>query len=52
MQPVLVDLFDDVSMQYQKELLEMQHDELVRALFSIKGAMTRLSDETETKYPN
>ena len=51
MQPVLVDL-SDASMQYQEELSKIQNDELVKTLFNLKGAMTWLCDETETKYPN
>ncbi|GFW90722.1 uncharacterized protein TNCV_2417191 [Trichonephila clavipes] len=50
-QPVLVDR-SDILMQYQEELLEMQNDESVKTLFNIKGALTRLCDETETKYPH
>lgn len=51
MQPMLVNV-TDVSMQYQEELSEMQNDESVKTLFSIKGAMAWLCHETEVKYPN
>ena len=50
MQPMLEDL-SDVSMQYQEELSELQN-ELVKTLFSIKGVMAWLCDETQTKFPN
>ena len=51
MQPMLVDI-SDVSMQYLEELSEMQNDESVKTLFNIKGVMSWLCDETETKYPH
>ena len=51
MQPMLVDL-SDVSMQYQKELSELQNDRLVKTLFSVKGVMAWLCDKTQTKFPN
>lgn len=50
-QPVLVNLCD-VSVQYQKELAELQNDESVKALFNMKGVTAWLCDETEVKYPN
>ncbi|XP_058019693.1 protein FAM200C-like isoform X3 [Ahaetulla prasina] len=50
-QPMLVDL-SGVPMQYQEELSEMQNDESLKTLFSIKGAAVWLCDETEAKYPN
>ncbi|GFV82822.1 uncharacterized protein TNCV_4147901 [Trichonephila clavipes] len=37
---------------YQAELAELQNDDSVKILFSIKGAMAWLSEETEIKYPN
>ncbi|GFW35544.1 SCAN domaincontaining protein 3like [Trichonephila clavipes] len=50
MQPMLVDLSDTVSnMQYQAELAELQNDDSVKTLFSIKGAMAGLCEETEIK---
>ena len=51
MQPMVVDL-SDVSMQYQEKLSELQNDELVKTLFSIKGVMAWLCDDTQTKFPN
>ena len=51
MQPMLVDL-SDVSMQYQEELSKLQNYESVKTLFSIKGVMAWLCDETQTKFPN
>ncbi|XP_014788743.1 uncharacterized protein LOC106882538 [Octopus bimaculoides] len=38
--------------EYQEELSEMQNNESVKTLFNIKGVMSWLCDETETKYPN
>ncbi|GFU67811.1 uncharacterized protein TNCV_4528801 [Trichonephila clavipes] len=52
MQPMLVDLSDISNMQYQAELAELQNDDSVKTLFSIKGAMAWLCEETEIKYPN
>ncbi|GFV73023.1 uncharacterized protein TNCV_1734911 [Trichonephila clavipes] len=52
MQPMLVDLPDISNMQYQVELAELQNDDSVKTLFSIKGAMAWLSEETEIRYPN
>lgn len=52
MQPMLVDWPGISNMQYQKELAELQNDELVKTLFNIKGAMGRFCPETEIKYPN
>ncbi|CAI9720670.1 Hypothetical predicted protein [Octopus vulgaris] len=51
MQPILVDI-SDVSIEYQEELSEMQNDESMKTLFNIKGMMSWLCDEIETKYPN
>ncbi|GFX78160.1 uncharacterized protein TNCV_5135071 [Trichonephila clavipes] len=51
-QPMLVDLSDISNMQYQAELAELQNDDSVKTLFSIKGAMAWLCEETEIKYPN
>ncbi|GFW37222.1 SCAN domain-containing protein 3 [Trichonephila clavipes] len=42
MQPMLVDLSDISNMQYQAELAELQNDDPVKTLFSIKGAMAWL----------
>lgn len=39
-------------MQYQKELVELQNGESVKALFNMKGVTAWLCDETEVKYPN
>ncbi|GFT14301.1 SCAN domain-containing protein 3 [Trichonephila clavipes] len=52
MQPMLVDLSDISTMQYQAELAELQNDDLVKTLFSIKSVMAWLCEETEIKYPN
>ncbi|GFV01899.1 uncharacterized protein TNCV_4978501 [Trichonephila clavipes] len=52
MQPMLVDLSDISNMQYQAELAELQNDDSVKTLFSIKGAMAWLCEETEIKHPN
>ncbi|GFX07941.1 uncharacterized protein TNCV_4162101 [Trichonephila clavipes] len=52
MQPRLVDLSDISNMQYQAELTELQNDDSVKTLFSIKGAIAWLCEETEIKYPN
>ncbi|GFT97092.1 hypothetical protein TNCV_177181 [Trichonephila clavipes] len=52
MQPVLVDMSDVSNMQYKAELAELQNDDSVKTLFSIKSAMAWLSEETEIKYPN
>ncbi|GFV82457.1 SCAN domain-containing protein 3 [Trichonephila clavipes] len=52
MQPMLVDLSDISNMQYQAELIELQNDDSVKTLFSIKGAMAWLCEEMEIKYPN
>ncbi|GFT99452.1 SCAN domain-containing protein 3 [Trichonephila clavipes] len=52
MQPMLVDLSDISTMQYQAELAELQNDDSVKTLFGIKGAMAWLCEETEIKYPN
>ncbi|GFV54753.1 uncharacterized protein TNCV_3844721 [Trichonephila clavipes] len=49
---MLVDLSDISNMQYQAELTESQNDDSVKTLFSIKGAMAWLCEETEIKYPN
>ncbi|GFW30877.1 uncharacterized protein TNCV_2939791 [Trichonephila clavipes] len=52
MQPMLVDLSDISNMQYQAELAELQNNDSVKTLFSIKGAMAWLGEKTEIKYPN
>ncbi|GFT00659.1 uncharacterized protein TNCV_3113841 [Trichonephila clavipes] len=52
MQPMLVDLSDISNMQYQAELAELQNNDSVKTLFSIKGAMAWLCEETEIKYPS
>ncbi|XP_029641238.1 uncharacterized protein LOC115216179 [Octopus sinensis] len=38
--------------EYQEELSEMQTDDTVKTLFNIKGVMSWLCDEIETKYVN
>ncbi|GFV78354.1 uncharacterized protein TNCV_95141 [Trichonephila clavipes] len=48
----LVDLSDTSNMQYQAELAELQNDDSVKTLFSIKGGMAWLCEEPEIKYPN
>ncbi|GFU68419.1 uncharacterized protein TNCV_2983481 [Trichonephila clavipes] len=52
MQAMLADLSDISNMQYPAELAELQNDDSVKTLFSIKGAMAWLREETEIKYPN
>ncbi|GFT72065.1 SCAN domaincontaining protein 3like [Trichonephila clavipes] len=52
MQEMLADLSDISNMQYPAELAELQNDDSVKTLFSIKGAMAWLREETEIKYPN
>ncbi|GFV69633.1 zinc finger BED domain-containing protein 5 [Trichonephila clavipes] len=49
MQPMLVDLSDISEMKYQAELAKLQNDDSVKTLFSIKGAMAWLCEETEIK---
>ena len=46
MQPMLVDLYDILNMEYQEELAELQNDESVKTLFNIKEAMASLCEET------
>ncbi|GFU77828.1 uncharacterized protein TNCV_1138361 [Trichonephila clavipes] len=45
MQPMLVDLPDISNMQYQAELAELQNDDSIKTLFSIKGAIAWLCEE-------
>ncbi|GFU29899.1 protein ZBED8 [Trichonephila clavipes] len=52
MQPMLVNLLDISNKQYQADLAELQNDDSVKTLFSIKGAMVWFCEETEIKYPN
>jgi hypothetical protein len=50
-QTVLEDL-TAVAMRYQKEHSEVQNDASIRTLLNTKGTMSRLYEETKTKYPN
>ena len=45
-QPLLVDM-SDVTMEYQRELSELQNDDPIKALFEIKGSMMWLCEETQ-----
>jgi hypothetical protein len=51
MQPLLVDVADISSAQYQTEIAEFRNDKSVKAIFKLKGVNTWLYDETEAKYP-
>jgi len=40
------------NIQYQDDFTETQNKESAKILFNIKGAVTWLCEETESKYPN